>query len=48
MSPEIEASTPYDLHNILFAGTTLVSGIAKGVVLSTAKDTEFRRMFPIQ
>ena len=44
MSPEIEASTPYDMHNILFAGTTLVSGIAKGVVLSTGKDTEFGRI----
>jgi magnesium-transporting ATPase (P-type) len=44
MSPEMETSTPYDVHNILFAGTTLVSGVARGVVLSTAKDTEFGRI----
>ncbi len=44
MSPDTEASTLYDLHNILFAGTTLVSGIARGVVLSTAKETEFGRI----
>jgi magnesium-transporting ATPase (P-type) len=44
MSPAIATSTLYDLHNILFAGTTLVSGIAKGVVLSTAKNTEFGRI----
>jgi len=44
MSPAIATSTLYDLHNILFAGTTLVSGVAKGVVLSTAKNTEFGRI----
>jgi magnesium-transporting ATPase (P-type) len=44
MSPEMRTSTPYDVHNILFAGTTLVSGVAKGVVLSTAKSTEFGRI----
>jgi len=44
MSPEMETSTPYNVHNILFAGTTLVSGVARGVVLSTAKDTEFGRI----
>jgi len=44
MSPTIATSTLYDLHNILFAGTTLVSGVAKGVVLSTAKNTEFGRI----
>jgi magnesium-transporting ATPase (P-type) len=44
MSPEMETSTPYDVHNILFAGTTLVSGVARGVVLSTAKNTEFGRI----
>jgi len=44
MSPEMGTSTPYDVHNILFAGTTLVSGVAKGVVLSTAKSTEFGRI----
>jgi len=44
MSPAIATSTLYDLHNILFAGTTLVSGVAKGVVLSTARNTEFGRI----
>jgi len=44
MSPNMETSTPYDVHNILFAGTTLVTGVARGVVLSTAKDTEFGRI----
>jgi magnesium-transporting ATPase (P-type) len=44
MSPEMETNTPYDVHNILFAGTTLVTGVARGVVLSTANDTEFGRI----
>lgn len=44
MSPVIATSTLCDLHNILFAGTTLVSGVARGVVLSTAKNTEFGRI----
>jgi magnesium-transporting ATPase (P-type) len=44
MSPVIATSTLYDLHNIVFAGTTLVSGVARGVVLSTAKNTEFGRI----
>jgi len=44
MSSGIATSTVYDLHNILFAGTTLVSGVARGVVLSTAKNTEFGRI----
>ena len=44
MSPDMEPDTPYDVHNILFAGTTIVSGVARGVVLSTAKNTEFGRI----
>jgi len=44
MSPDMETDTPNDVHNILFAGTTLVSGVARGVVLSTAKNTEFGRI----
>jgi Ca2+-transporting ATPase len=44
MSSWIATRTIYDLHNILFAGTTLVSGIAKGIVLSTARNTEFGRI----
>ena len=44
MSTEIATTTPYDMHNILFAGATLVSGIARGVVLLTGKNTEFGRI----
>jgi magnesium-transporting ATPase (P-type) len=44
MSPDVDTETPYDVHNILFAGTTLVSGVARGVVLSTARKTEFGRI----
>ncbi len=44
MSPDITAETPYEAHNILFAGTTLISGVARGVVLSTAGETEFGRI----
>jgi magnesium-transporting ATPase (P-type) len=44
MSSTIAISTPYDLHNVLYAGTTLVSGVAKGVVLATSKNTEFGRI----
>ncbi len=44
MSPDVETDTPYEVHNILFAGTTIVSGVARGVVLSTAKNTEFGRI----
>jgi magnesium-transporting ATPase (P-type) len=44
MSTEIATTTPYDMHNILFAGATLVSGIARGVVLFTGKNTEFGRI----
>jgi magnesium-transporting ATPase (P-type) len=44
MSPDIATESPYDAHNILFAGTNLVSGVARGVVLSTAGNTEFGRI----
>ena len=44
MSPELQTDNPYDAHNLLFAGTTLVSGIARGVVLATAANTEFGRI----
>jgi magnesium-transporting ATPase (P-type) len=44
MSATIATNTPYDLHNVLYAGTTLVSGVAKGIVLATAKNTEFGRI----
>jgi magnesium-transporting ATPase (P-type) len=44
MSPGISVGTPYELHNVLFAGTTLVSGIARGIVLFTANETQFGRI----
>jgi magnesium-transporting ATPase (P-type) len=34
-------------NNIVFAGTTIASGVAKGVVVSTGKDTEFGRIVSI-
>jgi magnesium-transporting ATPase (P-type) len=44
MTPGMATSNLYDLQNILFAGTTLVSGVARGIVLHTAKETEFGRI----
>jgi magnesium-transporting ATPase (P-type) len=44
MSPEMQTDNPFDAHNLLFAGTTLVSGIARGVVLATAASTEFGKI----
>jgi Ca2+-transporting ATPase len=44
MPPSISASNPFELHNILFAGTTLVSGVGRGVVLFTANETQFGRI----
>jgi len=36
-----------DYHNIVFAGTTVVSGVARGVVLATGKDTQFGKIVSI-
>jgi magnesium-transporting ATPase (P-type) len=33
-----------DYQNIVFAGTTVVSGVGRGVVLSTGKDTQFGKI----
>jgi Ca2+-transporting ATPase len=33
-----------DYQNIVFAGTTIVSGVARGVVLGTGKDTQFGKI----
>jgi len=44
MTPGMPTSNPYELQNILFAGTTLVSGIARGVVLQTGRETQFGRI----
>jgi Ca2+-transporting ATPase len=38
----IESLTDY--QNIVFAGTTIVSGVARGVVLGTGKDTQFGKI----
>jgi len=40
-APVYDAS---DYQNIVFAGTTVVSGAARGVVLSTGKDTQFGKI----
>jgi Ca2+-transporting ATPase len=34
----------YDLHTIVFASTTVVSGVAKGLVLNTGERTQFGRI----
>ncbi len=44
MSPEVQTDNPFDAHNLLFAGTTVVSGIARGLVLATASSTEFGKI----
>ena len=44
MTPGMPTSNPYDLQNVLFAGTTLVSGIARGIAIYTARDTQFGRI----
>ncbi|HME54828.1 MAG TPA: cation-transporting P-type ATPase [Candidatus Lokiarchaeia archaeon] len=37
----------YDLQNLLFAGTTIVSGFGKGIAISTGKETLFGRIVTI-
>ena len=41
MTPGMTVNSPTDYHNILFAGTTLATGVARGVVLSTGRETQF-------
>jgi len=36
-----------DLQNILFAGTTVVSGVAEGIAIYTGKETQFGRIVSI-
>jgi Ca2+-transporting ATPase len=38
----IESITDY--HNIVFSGTTIVSGLAKAIVIKTGKDTQFGKI----
>jgi Ca2+-transporting ATPase len=44
MTPRMVTSNPYDLQNILFAGTTVVSGVARGIVIYTARETQFGKI----
>jgi len=44
MTPGMPTGNPYELQNILFAGTTLVSGVARGVVLRTGRETQFGKI----
>jgi magnesium-transporting ATPase (P-type) len=47
MEPGMTISGITDYQNILFAGTTLVTGVAKGVVLTTGADTQFGQIVSI-
>ncbi|MFA5869891.1 MAG: HAD-IC family P-type ATPase, partial [Candidatus Bathyarchaeia archaeon] len=44
MTPGMTVSSSVEYQNLLFAGTTMVSGVARGVVLTTGKDTQFGRI----
>ncbi len=44
MSPSTTISSIADYQNIVFAGATIVTGIARAVVLKTGKDTEFGKI----
>jgi Ca2+-transporting ATPase len=44
MSPSTTISSIIDYQNIVFAGTTITTGIARAVVLKTGKDTEFGKI----
>jgi Ca2+-transporting ATPase len=44
MTPGTVIETATDYQNIVFAGTTIVSGIAKGIVLASGRDTQFGRI----
>lgn len=45
--PNISEGDISDYGNIVFAGTTISSGFAKGIVVSTGKNTEFGRIVSI-
>ncbi|MGD0802898.1 MAG: cation-transporting P-type ATPase [Candidatus Bathyarchaeia archaeon] len=40
-TPGLTANTATEYQNLLFAGSTMVSGVARGVVLATGKETQF-------
>jgi Ca2+-transporting ATPase len=44
MVPTTPIESVADYQNIVFAGTTVVSGVAKGIVLATGKDTQFGKI----
>ena len=44
MAQEAPVHDVSDYQNIVFAGTTVVSGVGRGVVLSTGKDTQFGKI----
>jgi Ca2+-transporting ATPase len=44
MSPSTTVSSIVDYQNIVFAGATVVTGVARAVVLKTGKDTEFGKI----
>jgi len=44
MAQEAPVQDVSDYQNIVFAGTTVVSGVGRGVVLSTGKDTQFGKI----
>ncbi len=44
MTPDATVYSLTDYQNIVFAGTTIVSGIGRGVVIKTGKETEFGKI----
>lgn len=44
MTPGVAAYNLSDYQNIVFAGTSIVSGVGRGVVLKTGRDTEFGKI----
>jgi len=44
MAPSTTIASTADYQNIVFAGTTIVSGIARAVVVRTGKDTQFGKI----
>jgi len=44
MTPGMTATTLTDYQNMLFAGTVMVTGVARGVVLRTGADTQFGKV----
>jgi Ca2+-transporting ATPase len=44
MTPGMTANTISEYQNLMFAGATVVSGFARGVVIYTGKDTQFGRI----